>query len=86
MHFQEAQKALSMWIHLKKRVEIARENIRLNGFSLSKCTFINEDVKNYLRNIEGSFPLIILDPPAFVKDRRKINEGIAVINQSTKWH
>ncbi len=61
----------------EKALEIARENIKLNGFDLGKCTFINEDVKHYLRNIKQDFHLVILDPPAFIKDRRKINEGIA---------
>jgi len=61
----------------EKALELARENIKLNGLSLKKCTFINEDVKNYLKNLNEQFDLIILDPPAFIKDRRKMNEGIS---------
>jgi 23S rRNA (cytosine1962-C5)-methyltransferase len=61
----------------EKALELARENIKLNGFSHNKCTFINEDVKSYLKNLNEQFDLIILDPPAFIKDRRKMNEGIS---------
>lgn len=58
-------------------IELARENIVLNGFDISKCEFVCEDVKKYLKNTEEHFDVIILDPPAFIKDRRKKKEGIA---------
>jgi len=57
-------------------IDLARENIRLNGFDADKCQFICGDVKPYLRNLEERFDTIVLDPPAFVKDRRKKKEGI----------
>ena len=57
-------------------IDLARENIRLNGFDADKCQFICDDVKPYLRNIGEQFDAIVLDPPAFVKDRRKKKEGI----------
>ena len=55
----------------------AKENIRLNGFDTDKCRFILEDVKHYLKNNGEQFEIIVLDPPAFIKDRRKKKEGIA---------
>ena len=58
-------------------IELARENIALNGFDISKCEFVCEDVKKYLKNTEEHFDVIVLDPPAFIKDRRKKKEGIA---------
>ncbi len=58
-------------------LELAKENIMLNGFNASKCEFICEDVKKYLKNTEDHFDIVILDPPAFIKDRRKKKEGIA---------
>lgn len=59
-------------------LELARENIKLNNLDISKCEFVRDDVKKYLKNVSHeSFDLIILDPPAFIKDRRKKNEGLA---------
>src|SRR5690349_23170124 len=41
--------------------------------------FRSGDVKQYLSDPQhepGSFDVIILDPPAFVKDRHKVKEGL----------
>jgi len=57
-------------------IELAKENIKLNNFDIRKCEFICEDVKNYLRHEKRIFDVIILDPPAFIKDRRKKKEGL----------
>jgi 23S rRNA (cytosine1962-C5)-methyltransferase len=57
-------------------IDLAQENVRLNGFDADKCRFVCEDVKVYLRNNTERFDAIVLDPPAFVKDRRKKKEGI----------
>jgi 23S rRNA (cytosine1962-C5)-methyltransferase len=57
-------------------IDLARENIRLNGFDADKCQFICGDAKPYLRNLGEQFDAVVLDPPAFVKDRRKKKEGI----------
>jgi len=57
-------------------LDLARENIALNGFDRADCEFIVGDVKNYLRRGGERFDAIVLDPPAFIKDRRKKKEGI----------
>jgi 23S rRNA (cytosine1962-C5)-methyltransferase len=57
-------------------IALARENVKLNGFDTDKCQFVCGDVKPYLRNISERFDAIVLDPPAFVKDRKKKKEGI----------
>jgi len=58
-------------------LKLAEENIKLNKLDSKKCEFISADVKDYLYNPpEKDFDLIILDPPAFVKDRHKIREGL----------
>jgi 23S rRNA (cytosine1962-C5)-methyltransferase len=44
---------------------------------MTRCEFICGDVKNYLRNEKKTFDVIILDPPAFIKDRKKKKEGLA---------
>ncbi len=61
----------------QRAIELARENIILNGFELSRCEFVCDDVKKYLRDPSPGFGAVILDPPAFIKDRRKKHEGLA---------
>jgi 23S rRNA (cytosine1962-C5)-methyltransferase len=58
-------------------LDLAKQNIRINGLDIKKCDFVCEDVKSYLRSVVGQFEAIVLDPPAFIKDRRKKKEGIA---------
>ncbi len=58
-------------------LELAKENIKLNKLDMEKCEFVCDDVKKYLKNVSDKrFNLIILDPPAFIKDRRKKKEGL----------
>ncbi|HPO06185.1 MAG TPA: class I SAM-dependent rRNA methyltransferase, partial [Candidatus Gracilibacteria bacterium] len=58
-------------------IAVAKENIKLNGFDLDKCEFIVSDVRDYLREQEDrSLAVLILDPPAFIKERQKIKEGL----------
>jgi 23S rRNA (cytosine1962-C5)-methyltransferase len=67
----------------EEALELAEENVKLNGLNPKKCEFVCADVKDYLTglgqkdpDIREDFDVIILDPPAFVKDRRKIAEGL----------
>jgi 23S rRNA (cytosine1962-C5)-methyltransferase len=57
-------------------IELAKENVRLNGFDTGRCGFRCDDVKVYLRGNTKKYDAIVLDPPAFIKDRRKKKEGI----------
>jgi len=61
----------------RRALELARENIILNGFDPSRCEFVCDDAKKYLKDTSLRFEAIILDPPAFIKDRRKKHEGLA---------
>jgi 23S rRNA (cytosine1962-C5)-methyltransferase len=71
-----AEKVTSIDIS-EKAIELAKENIKLNNLDPAKCEFIVGDVKKYLTDLEKDrFDVIVLDPPAFIKDRRKIKEGI----------
>lgn len=67
----------------EEALELAEENVKLNGLNPKKCEFVCADVKDYLTglgqkdpDIREDFDVIILDPPAFVKDRRKVAEGL----------
>jgi 23S rRNA (cytosine1962-C5)-methyltransferase len=58
-------------------LELARENIKVNDLDAAKCEFFCDDAKNFLKNVPAEkFDLIVLDPPAFIKDRRKKKEGL----------
>jgi len=68
----------------EKALELAEENIKLNKFDAKKSEFICADVRAYLTGLnekdaelgKNDFSVIILDPPAYVKDRRKVREGL----------
>jgi len=61
----------------KEALELARENIKINGIDPDLCEYVEGDVKKYLRGLrEGEFDLIVLDPPAFIKERKKKQEGL----------
>jgi 23S rRNA (cytosine1962-C5)-methyltransferase len=57
---------------------LAEENVRLNGLE-SKCSFVRADAFELLRELGRSgerYRTIILDPPAFVKSKKKLQEAI----------
>ena len=57
-------------------LEQAETNAARNGFE-SLCTFERSDVFRYLRNTEkGSFDVIVLDPPAFARNRNAVPEAV----------
>ena len=71
-----AEKVTSVDIS-ESAINMAKENVKLNGFDENKVEFVCADVKDYLRNLKpGQFDVIILDPPAFIKDRHKVKEGL----------
>ena len=65
-----------------KALETARQHVALNGLPEERFEFVCADVKDHLARLAGEpsgtppFDVIILDPPAFVKDRRKVKEGL----------
>jgi len=59
-------------------VALAAENARLNGLE-SACSFLRADVFDLLRDWGRSaerFDTVVLDPPAFVKSKKKLPEAI----------
>ncbi|MBI5076810.1 class I SAM-dependent rRNA methyltransferase [Candidatus Falkowbacteria bacterium] len=56
----------------------AKKNVELNKLPVKKCAFVCADVKEYLRNVRsGEFDVIILDPPAFIKNQKSVERGMA---------
>jgi 23S rRNA (cytosine1962-C5)-methyltransferase len=64
-----------------RALELAAENVRLNNLPAERFTFVRADVKDHLAGLGRDagaerYDVVILDPPAFVKDRRKVQEGL----------
>lgn len=53
----------------------AGENARLNGLD-ARCRFVAADVFDFVREHRGRrFGTVVLDPPAFIKSRKHLEEG-----------
>jgi 23S rRNA (cytosine1962-C5)-methyltransferase len=57
-------------------VALARESTGRNGLAAT-CRFERADAFDFLRGSERQWPRLNLDPPAFIKSRAKVKEGIA---------
>ncbi|WP_075181154.1 23S rRNA (cytosine(1962)-C(5))-methyltransferase RlmI [Pantoea sp. 1.19] len=56
-------------------LDVARQNIALNGLDLTKASFVRDDVFKLLRRYrdEGeTFDLIVMDPPKFVENKNQL--------------
>jgi 23S rRNA (cytosine1962-C5)-methyltransferase len=53
-------------------LDLAAENYALNGQAVGPDDLIAEDVFDYLREDDTPFDLIVLDPPAFAKNRASL--------------
>lgn len=59
-------------------VALARKNAALNGYD-QLCTFVKADVFELLKDYERRnerFGVVVLDPPAFVKSKKKLAEAV----------
>ena len=59
----------------KKAIELTDANIALNKFK-GKHKSIVADAMEYLKNLDNSYDIIVLDPPAFAKHRDKRHQAI----------
>lgn len=79
-----AKKVLSLDIS-KRAVELCEQNVAMNFESEVNHQALAVDVLDYLDQVpKGEFDLIILDPPAFAKHNRNLNQalkGYRQINQ-----
>ncbi|HME44810.1 MAG TPA: class I SAM-dependent rRNA methyltransferase [Syntrophorhabdales bacterium] len=56
-----------------RALELGQENMRINR--LSGGEFIKGDVFDFLKASDREYDLVILDPPSFIKSRKKLKEG-----------
>lgn len=57
----------------ERALEIAKENVRING--LKNGVFTRGDAFDFLKASSLTFDVIILDPPSFIKSKKKVKEG-----------
>lgn len=53
-------------------IELCKQNVALNGFSLNAHGFYAEDVFIFLKQKELEYDIVILDPPAFAKKKSDV--------------
>lgn len=56
-------------------LDVAKQNVELNGLDLSKAQFLRDDVFKLLRSYRDSgekFDLIVMDPPKFVENKNQL--------------
>lgn len=53
----------------ERAVEAAKKNLLLNGFDPTQHQCFTEDTFDFLKDKQGQYDLIILDPPAFAKHK-----------------
>lgn len=56
----------------QQAMDLARRNFALNGLPLEGNSFYVEDVFEFLRHLEKSYDMIVLDPPAFAKRKSDV--------------
>lgn len=69
-------------------LDIARQNVELNGLDLSKAEFLRDDVFKLLRRYRDNgekFDLIVMDPPKFVENKISWPVLAVAIKTSICW-
>ncbi len=54
-------------------LDLCRENVRLNG--LAGGAFVRADAFTFLKEATEEYEVIVLDPPSFIKSKKKLREG-----------
>ncbi len=66
-------------------LELARQNWMANDLAAALSDVESADVFRYLRDVERSFDLLILDPPALVKRRQELARGARAYKDLHLW-
>lgn len=64
---------------------LAERNWKLNGLEPAELDAVESDVPRYLRRTEETFDLLILDPPALVKQRKDVAKGARAYKDLHLW-
>jgi len=68
-----------------RALAVARDNWSANALTESAAEFVEADVFRYLREVERTFDLLILDPPALVKRRQEVDRGARAYKDLHLW-
>ena len=68
-----------------RALDLARDNWSVNQLGAGVGEFVETDVFRYLRDIERTFDLLILDPPALVKRRQELMRGARAYKDLHLW-
>ena len=69
----------------KKAIELCNRNVTLNFGNEAPHKGVVADVLNYLEEVDNQFNLIILDPPAFAKNHRSLQQGLKGYRNINQW-
>lgn len=69
-----AQSVTSVEIQ-ERALNTMRTNFELNGLTGDSYQFVCEDVFEFLRNDTGLYDLVVLDPPAFCKNKNQVSQA-----------
>lgn len=68
-----------------RALDLARDNWSVNQLGAGVGEFVEADVFRYLRDVERTFDLLILDPPALVKRRQELMRGARAYKDLHLW-
>jgi 23S rRNA (cytosine1962-C5)-methyltransferase len=69
----------------ERALALARENWALNALAGERLELVREPVQRYLRREGESFGLIVLDPPAFAKERAQRERAARAYKDLNLW-
>lgn len=68
-----------------RALDLARANWSANELPAEAAEFVETDVYRYLRDVDRTFDLLILDPPALVKRRQEVERGARAYKDLHLW-
>jgi 23S rRNA (cytosine1962-C5)-methyltransferase len=68
-----------------RALQAARHNWALNELGEQRAEFVARDVQRFLRECDERFDLLVLDPPALVKQRKDLQRGARAYKDLQLW-
>lgn len=68
-----------------RALQVAERNWALNGLGNHRVAFVDRDVPRFLRECDEAFDLLVLDPPALVKQRADVQRGARAYKDLHLW-
>lgn len=69
----------------RRGLEMARRNWSRNGLTAERAEFAEDDVRQFLRQTQETFDLLVIDPPALVKQRKDLARGSRAYKDLNLW-